>query len=292
MIFNLENDFLKVKINSFGAELSSIIDKNDGYEYIWQGDSRYWSKKAPILFPIVGNLKNGKYKFEKNEYKMKRHGFAKDMEFSKVEQSSSKLIFRLTYNDDTLIQYPFKFQFSVSYSLSATNLNVEYNVENIDENDMWFSVGGHPGFCCSINSDGKKDGKILFPINETLNYIENQSGYLTGENKPFISNKNTIGISSLDFDGKTNVYILQGLQSEHLILEDESKGKRVCIRFNGFPYLGIWSPSNAAPFICIEPWYGITSTQGIECDLNNKQGIMKLEAGKCFSCNFNIAIEC
>lgn len=291
MIYNLENDFLLVKINSFGAEISNIIDKRDGYEYIWQGDSNYWGKRAPILFPIVGNLNNKRYKFEGKEYVMNQHGFAKEMEFTKIEHSESKLTLSLTYNDDTTIQYPFEFELIVSYILSATTLITEYNVKNTSKKDMWFSIGGHPGFCCSVNPEGKKAGKLLFPIKETVNYIENKSGYLTGLKKPFMIDENVIDVGTIDFNGKTKVYILEGLQSEHLIFEEIDKEKRVCISFRGFPYLGIWSSSNLAPFVCIEPLYGITSTCDVECDLRDKKGIMKLDAGKCFSCSFEITCE-
>lgn len=291
MIYSLENDFLSVKIDSFGAELSSMMDKRDCYEYIWHGDSRYWSKKAPNLFPIIGNLNNDRYKFQEKEYIMKRHGFAKDMEFSKVDSSSNKCIFCITYDNNTMRQYPFKFKLFVTYLLSGTTLTVKYSVENIDEKDIWFSIGGHPGFCCKVNSEGRKEGKILFPIKETVNCIENKSGYLTGVKKTFMTEENTINIGSLDFDGETKVYILEKLQSEHLILEDIWGEKRVCIKFNEFPYIGIWSPSNEAPFICVEPWYGITSTRDEECNFTKKQGMIKLGAKKTFSCSFEITCE-
>lgn len=291
MIYNLENEFLLVKINSFGAELSNIIDKHDGYEYIWQGDSKYWSKRAPILFPIIGKLNNESYKFEQKEYIMKQHGFAKDMEFTKIEHSESKITLRLTYNDDTIIQYPFEFELSVNYILSGKTLITEYNVKNIGTKNMWFSVGGHPSFRCSVKPEGKKDCKLIFPIKETVNYIENKSGYLTGLKKPFMIAENAIDVGTMDFNGKTKVYILEGLQSEHLFFEEMSIGKRVRVSFSGFPYIGIWSPSDEAPFICIEPFHGITSTCNEECDLNDKQGIIRLEAEKCFSCSFEITCE-
>lgn len=291
MMYNLENEFLMLKINSFGAELSSILDKNDGYEYIWQGDTKYWGKHAPILFPIVGNLQNKRYRFEGKEYEMNQHGFAKNMEFSEIEYSKNKLTLCLNYNDATIIQYPFKFQLLISYTLKGRTLTEEYKVKNVDQKDLWFSIGGHPGFCCSVSSEGYKDVHLMFPMRETVCYLENESGYLTGNKKIFMNNQNFVDISKIDFDGKKKVYTLQGLKSKNLVIEDALKAKKVRIDFDGFPYIGIWSPSNSAPFICIEPWYGITSTRNVDKDFNHKQGIVKLETQKCFSCSFNILCE-
>lgn len=291
MIYSLENDFLIIKINSYGSELSSIVDKSDGYEYIWQGNSEYWEGKAPILFPIVGNLHNDKYQFEGKEYFMQRHGFARSMDFSLIDYTDSKINLILTPSYFTMLQYPFQFRLLVSYTLKDRTLTTGYTVENIGEKTLWFSIGGHPGFCCSVKTEGTKNCRLLFPEKETVNYIENEQGYLTGREKPFIIDQNTLDVSSINFDGKTKVYILKDLKSDQLILQDLSKGKKVCIGFRDFSYIGIWSPCNEAPFICIEPWHGITSTLGVKSDLNRKLGIRSLDEDECFCCSFDIICE-
>jgi galactose mutarotase-like enzyme len=163
-----------------------------------------------------------------------------------------------------------------------------YRVENTGNQILWFSIGGHPGLNCSLNENGQKNCSLVFEKPETVYRLVNESGYLTGQKVPFLKDQNRINVASLDFDGKTKVYPLQGLRSETVTLENLNNSKIVKVRFAGFPYLGIWSPSNQAPFVCIEPWYGITSTAGAVDELDQKQGIQRLDAGDCFCCSYDM----
>jgi galactose mutarotase-like enzyme len=286
--YALENDFLKIEINTQGAELLSILGKSDGYQYIWQGDPVLWEYRAPVLFPIVGNLNQERYLYEGKEYSMQRHGFAAKMEFRQFESSENSMTFSLVHEGSTLCQYPFKFQLLVTYTLQDEMLTIAYRVENTDRKTIWFSIGGHPGFNCSLKPEGQKDCRLVFEKNETVSRLVNELGYLTGREELFLNDQNTIDLASVDFDGKTKVSILKGLRSESITLEDKGSGKKVQVRFAGFPYLGVWSPSNRAPFVCIEPWYGITCTAGVEDVLDRKLGIQRLEAGECFACSYDI----
>lgn len=291
MKYTLENDFLKIDIDSRGAEISGIMEKSKGYQYLWQGDPVFWENRAPVLFPVVGHLNNCKYLFEGKEYHMGLHGFAKTMEFDMVRKDADTITFSLSNNSSTLASYPFEFRLSIGYSLRERTLAIEYRVENTGIKTMWFSIGGHPAFNCSMNPEGRKDGCLFFEKRETVNRIVNELGCLTGSEEPFLIDQNSIDLASIDFDGKSKVYIMQGLQSECVTLADGTNGKKVRLNFSGFPYLGIWSPSNAAPFVCIEPWYGITYTAGKTDVLEKKRGIQRLEAGKSFICSYEIIFE-
>ena len=288
MQYELENDCLKIEISQRGAELMSIIGKSDGYQYLWQGDPLIWGKRAPLLFPIIGHLNHGKYRYQGREYAMGLHGFASKMDFSLCQVGENSITFSLSHDNTTLNQYPFEFRLLVTYTLQKSMLTTAYWVENTGDQILWFSIGGHPGFNCSLNPEGRKNVRLVFEKVETISRFVNESGYLTGREAPFLKDQNVMDIASLDFDGKTKVYPLKSLRSASVALEDRGDGKTVTIRFAGFPYLGIWSPSNQAPFVCIEPWYGITATAGVDDELDKKQGIQELQAGTSFTCGYYI----
>lgn len=288
MQYTLENGYLKIEISPRGAELLSIIGKFDGYQYLWQGNPQIWGKRAPLLFPIVGHLNQGKYLYQGREYPMGLHGFASQMDFSPCEAGENSITFSLCHNIATLSQYPFQFRLAVIYTLLGKMLTTMYRVENTGDQTLWFSIGGHPAFNCSLNQEGRKACRLVFAKPETVNRLVNESGYLTGEEAPFLKDQNVVDVASLDFDGKTKVYPLKGLRSETVTLEDRHNGKTVRLGYAGFPFLGIWSPSNQAPFVCIEPWRGITGTAGVKDVLTQKQGIQRLDAGRYFSCSYDM----
>jgi galactose mutarotase-like enzyme len=288
--YSLETDFLKITADSHGAGLTGIIDQADGYQYLWQGDPAFWPGRAPVLFPIIGNLNGGKYLYQGKEYAMGRHGFASNREFLCSESGGNSLTFFLNQDDATLSQYPFEFNLSVTYTLQERTVTTAFRVENPGNQTIWFSIGGHPGFNCGLNSDGKKSGRLVFEKTETARRIINESGFLTGREAACLNNEDTVDLADWDFDGKTKVAIFEKLRSDYVTLEDRGNGRKVRLRFAGLPYLGIWSPSNAAPFVCLEPWYGVTDTIGVNTILDQKRGIQSLAAGAIFSCGYDIMI--
>src|SRR3954451_24854574 len=146
MIHSLQNNILSIAVTTKGAELQSIIHKDFGLENMWSGDPKFWGKKSPVLFPIVGGLKNNSYQYKGKSYQLNRHGFARDMEFEITEQDEEGITFTLNSNEETFAKYPFQFSFSVGYKLDNNRLNVTYAVRNIGNEEMLFSVGGHPAF--------------------------------------------------------------------------------------------------------------------------------------------------
>jgi galactose mutarotase-like enzyme len=287
----LNNEYLQIEVNSRGAELMGVIDKSDGHQYLWQGDPLYWKNRAPVLFPIIGNLTGGKYHFEGREYAMQRHGFASMMDFDLAKTGENAITFALSQDEFTLSQYPFEFRLSVTYILSERTLTTAFQVENTGTQMLWFSIGGHPGLNCGLNAEGRKDCRLIFEKAEKVNRLVNELGYLTGREEPFLQDQRSVDIASLNFDGKTKVYVLKDLRSESLTLEDSGNGKSVRFGFAGFPYLGIWSPSNQAPFLCIEPWYGITGTAGVIDELNHKRGILKVKTGDFFRYGYDMTFD-
>src|SRR5690606_29185273 len=152
--FFLESDRIQIRISSMGAELQSLFDKKQQVEYMWQADPAFWKKHSPVLFPIVGALKNNQYEFDGQSYNMNRHGFAREMEFEKTEEGENMLCFTLTDSEATRKNYPFAFRFQIEYRLFGNTLAVTYRVINTSSTDTcWFSVGAHPAFRVPLTHD-------------------------------------------------------------------------------------------------------------------------------------------
>ena len=274
-MIEIENDHLVVRINKKGAELQSI--QLNSLEYLWQADPNYWGKHAPVLFPIVGELKDGKYIFENKEYHLSRHGFARDKIFEGKQTSSSSAIFTLHSNADTLAVYPFQFIFQVQYEIKEHTLYCTYMVENLNDGDMYFSVGGHPAFRVPLNDKLQyKDYILEFDNDTTLKRFLLDNG-LTNDNTETLQldDKKLHLKSSLFYN---DAIVLKHISSDQIKLYSDKDSHGLKFRFEGFPYFGIWAAKDA-PFVCLEPWCGIADNIHHDYQLTNKEGINQLEAG-------------
>src|SRR5579871_168498 len=168
-MYSIENDKLSISVSTKGAELQSIFHKKFKIEYIWSGDPAFWGKKSPVLFPIVGTLKDDTYLFNKKSYHLTRHGFARDLEFEVINHTGDSVTFSIKSNFSTLKQFPFEFEFSVRYTLTEDQLTVTYIVKNNSSGDCYFSVGGHPAFKVPLVEETSYDDYYLeFNEDETL----------------------------------------------------------------------------------------------------------------------------
>ena len=150
MLHTIENDYLKVTVSDHGAELTSVYDKAQDFERIWCADPAVWNRHAPVLFPFVGKVKGGAYRYNGNTYAMKtQHGFARDAEFTCIEETTDSITHKLVYSDETLEIYPFEFELLITHRFDAENprlLHVTWAVKNLGSDEMLYSIGGHPGF--------------------------------------------------------------------------------------------------------------------------------------------------
>ena len=163
MRYFLENDCLKVEIESFGAEVKSVIRKENMREYLWYGNPRFWGRTSPVLFPFVGSLKDKKYSYRGKEYPMGQHGFARDMEFELVSKEEREIWFCLRSNEETLAKYPFAFALSIGYRLMKDQVDVLWKVENPGSEKLYFSIGAHPAFLCPVHGESEKTGyRLIF----------------------------------------------------------------------------------------------------------------------------------
>jgi galactose mutarotase-like enzyme len=278
----IKNANLTALINPFGAELISLKD-NTNREFIWEGNPHYWGKHSPVLFPIVGTLKNNSYYYKEREYQLSRHGFAREMEFNLIEKTESKAVFSIKSNEDTLKKYPFEFELQLIYSIEGNCLTIEYKVINCGKETMPFSIGAHPAFALPQKFEHYS---MLFEQTEPLKYHLLENDLICNQTKNIELNQKQIPLTYELF--KNDALIFKTLQSNSLTILENSN-PLLKISFEDFPSLGIWTKMNA-PFLCIEPWFGYSDTEESNGNLFEKEGIQLLEEKKIFHSKFQIEI--
>lgn len=287
----LKNSNLKIRIALEGAELQSIIDQKDQTEYLWQADSQFWGRHAPILFPIVGKLKDDQYFYQGQTYKMSQHGFARDMTFDVVKQTTDQITLELKYTEDTLTKFPFKFLLQVGYKLQENRLMTSYSVKNLEEDKMYFSVGAHPGFNVPLDNE-LTFGDYYFEIlpKAERNFIPVTQEVLLQSDAIEKTTQSKFTINRELFSGGVLVYETQG--KTQVALKSDKSNKSVIFDYDNMPYLGIWSTyPDEAPFICIEPWCGVADTYDTDGELSTKKGIILLERKSSFSTEYGMTFE-
>ncbi len=284
----IESNDIKVEIAAQGAELQRITDKRTGVEYMWNADPAYWAKYSPILFPIVGTLKDNTYIYDGMQYNLSRHGFAREMKFQLYQQSGHGLTFKLSSNEATLAKYPFPFELYIEYLVAGAVLSVSYRVVNTGEKAMYFSIGGHPAFKVPIfEGDTYTDYTIEFNQVENAGRWLLDNGLLENGTVPLLENTDQLPLRKELFEA--DAIVLKELNSTKVRLIQERTGRGFEFDFNGFPYLGIWA-AKGADFVCIEPWCGIADNVDSNQQLVEKEGINELGAGGLFERTWKFAV--
>ncbi len=280
---------LKIQTKKSGAELISI--QYNGKEMLFQGakvlDSNgniYWKRQAPILFPIVGQLKNSQTQIEGEIYEMSQHGFARDMDFEEISKTENKHHYMLKYNEGTLKKYPYKFELHVIYEIIGDTLTVTYKVKNIDDKTIYFGLGGHPAFNCDY-SNGEYE--IVFSENEDkIEFLKLKNGLIDTEKAQNILQDNKICLKEDTFDN--DAVIMKKLKSNKVILQNHETNQKILeFDFTGFPYLALWS-KKGAPFVCIEPWQNTADRIDSTQIYKDKENIIELPKDKEFECKYSI----
>ncbi len=288
MISTISNHCLSVAVNSLGAAMTSI-KATRGDEYLWEGNPAVWSGQAPNLFPVIGKVNNETYSWNGKQYHLKKHGFARTSEFTCLKQSGNEITYRLGSSDETLIRYPFEFDFDISFSLEENVLRVSYNISNRSQTVMPFSVGGHPALACNwTEGDAISDYYLEFDQVETCPYVQFNGVALSREEHPLLENSNTLDLTETIFD--LDALVFEKLKSQAITLRSRKSDKQVRVEFPGFTYIGIWSKPKA-PYVCIEPWYGVDDYVDSSGDIMEKDGIEMIEPGDFFQCEYRIVID-
>ena len=272
----IRNEHLEVRIDAKGAQMTSIKDQN-GNEYLWQGNPMYWEEQAPNLFPYIARMTEGKYILDGKTYEMDIHGFAKDTVFEVNQISESEIIFSITDTEKTYKQYPYKFTFDVIYRVLGTNLQVLYRVKNLDEKEMYFGVGAHPGFNVPFEENTEfEDYYLEFETGVDVQRVEfSDDCFVLGQNPYELAEKKYIHLRHDLFD--EDAIVLHGMSNKVTLTSAKTK-KAIQVSYPRMDYLGFWHwPKTDAPYVCIEPWSSLPSRKGIVEDLATQPGLMKLK---------------
>lgn len=289
-IYTLSNGSIEIKVKKAGAELCSIKLLSNNKEYMWESNPEIWGGSSPVLFPIVGMLKDTIYKLDDQTYSIKKHGFfLRNQNVELASSTNESLTFRLRYDEETLKQYPFKFEYLLTFKLEEKSVVVINEVINLDEKEMYFSFGAHPALKCPLDPGEKYNDYFLeFDQPETAYTYPILASSLLGEPTDLIlDNSRIIELNYHLFD--KDALVFKDIKSKGVTLCSKISGKRVRVDFEGFPYLGLWAKPNA-DYVCVEPWYGINDASDADQNFKTKEGILKLVGNGRFSASYSISI--
>lgn len=278
----LDNNIISIEIANHGAELKSAV--KDGFEYMWCADEKYWARTSPVLFPIVGSLKNKSYKLAGKVYPMGQHGFARDCEFELADSDGTSATYILKENEETLAKYPFKFNLIIKYTLADNKIKISWTVENKNDGIMSFSIGAHPAF-------NLKDGENYFKFDTDSDILCNhidKEGLWEKDNMHILKNDGYVKITDDMFDD--DALIVENSQAKEVAICDKSKSTYLKVRFDS-ELFGLWSPAKKrAPFVCIEPWYGRCDSSDFNGEFSDKDYIINLNPKEKFEASYEIEL--
>ena len=286
----LSNETLRVEVSAHGAELQSI--RKGDVEYLWQGDSRYWGRRSPVLFPIVGSVWEARYRVDGTEYQLGQHGFARNMDFTLVCATDTEVRYRLESSDETLAKYPYPFVLEIAYRLHGASIDVIWEVKNPSDKDMYFQIGAHPAFFYP-DYDPEKSGRGFFTFDRTegIECIRiKEKGCVDAVTKwPLEMPEGVLKLEKDTFDAIDTIMV-QDSQLKRVNMFKEDGTAWLSLSFDA-PVVGIWSPpGKVAPFICIEPWYGRCDRVGYEGEYKDKDWMNCLAPGEGFKSVYTIEI--
>lgn len=278
----LSHNGYSATIQYHGAELSSFTNP-EGKEYIWNGNPEFWGKHAPVLFPIVGTLKNNSFTYKGKEFQLGRHGFARDMEFSLTHHSDNQAVFSLQFSEETLEKYPFRFWLQINYRLLNNTLLIGYSVINEGKEKMAFSLGAHPAFALPGNF---QDYSLEFDNQDALKVFALERDLLSDQTKVIELQDQKLALDYALFE--QDALIVKNIPSKKLSILQNNK-PWVSVGYDDFPHLGLWTKPGA-PFLCIEPWFGYSDTIQADGNIFQKESIQVLDADAVFNTNFTIEV--
>ncbi len=292
VMHSLQNDKLKISVQDIGAELCEIKAVQQGTQFMWDANPKIWGSFAPNLFPIIGGLKHGVFKYNTNSYAVPKHGLIRHSKaIALTAQTKDSLVYKLTYSDELLKLYPFKFEFEIQFTLADNKIIVSHTVKNCDSKTMYFSLGGHPAFKCPLfKGEAYSDYSLKFEtVEHAVTYIlDAKTGLVTDDTLLVLDHTETLPLQHELFDN--DALIFKSLKSKRVTLNNNTKGAVVSVDFPDFNYLGIWAKPNGN-FVCIEPWLGITDHVNSNQIIEQKEGMLSLEPEETFSATYSITIN-
>ncbi len=292
MIHSIENEYLKVSVNTTGAQLWSVYSKKTDTEYLWQGDSAFWGGRAYNLFPFIGRMYEGKFRYDNKEYPSRCHGLARYFEFTLESQTQNKLVFLLTDNEETKAEYPFAFAFRVTFLLNGATLTTEYAVTNPDDKELLCAFGGHPGINVPFGAGEFEDYYLEFTAktNPVKLILTEANKLMSGTAEPFpLVDGVKLPLRHDLFD--QDAIVLDN--TAHTVSIKTNKDSRyVTMRYDDFRFIGFWHADHKdAPYVCLEPWSALPSVDGAVTDLESKPHMTRVAPKQTKSVQFHLEIH-
>lgn len=287
--YQISNEQISIQVDSMGAELKSLKKKDTDTEYMWEGDPAYWKRTSPVLFPLVGSLREGSFLLDGKRYPMGQHGFARDLEFQVKSEAANEIWFYMESDAQTLEKYPYAFLLELGYELQESTVIVKWKVTNPADGELYFSIGGHPAFCCPLQKgEEQEDYRIWFDAKEQVISGVIENGLMTAGQAAYPLEDGCLRVTEHLFD------------HDALVIEHDQVHKVALVRPDGTHYLtvsfdaplfGVWSPpGKKAPFVCIEPWYGRCDAVDFAGTWQQREWGQCLSAGQCFEASYQISV--
>lgn len=293
MTYTIENEKFSVTIDSKGAELSSMRSKQTGIEYVWQAEPSIWARHAPVLFPIIGRLKDKTYSVGGKSYQITQHGFGRDLEFACTEQTDTSIALTLTPNAYTKPMYPFDFAFTVRYTLEGNTLRKQHITTNRGDTDMYYEVGGHDAYNVALEpNETMEDYYVDFGSGDAIYPLINDDALMiTKDERTVPLEDGKLFLSSELF--KLDALILDDCKNRTVSIHSKKSKHVISMEFADFPYLGIWSKYTGKDtnYVCIEPWSTLPDANYLDHALENKIGVRKLAPNSSETLTFTTTIE-
>lgn len=277
-----KNEFLSASFNEIGAELKSLVYNE--VEYIWEGRKEVWNASCPLLFPICGGLKEDRYILNGREYTLQKHGFARFKKFEVENKTDVSVTFLNKSDPQTKESFPFNYELMVTYTLTDKSLAIDYSVKNLSDNTMYFNIGSHEGY---YTPEGVEDYDIIFPQNETLDAYVLYGNLISNQKLPIIKDSNVLPLYDKYFT--VDALVFKDLKSRSAILRNRKTGKAVRVDFPDDKYFLLWHKPGS-PYICLEPWNGISDFVDSNYDITIKEGITALDGGEVYKNSHTINI--
>ncbi|UOQ47669.1 aldose 1-epimerase family protein [Gracilibacillus caseinilyticus] len=289
MALEIQNEVLKVEIAKQGAEIRKVKHMENGLDYMWTGDKTYWGRVSPVLFPIVGRLKEDQYQLNGKTFTMSQHGFLRDVEFEVDKHTTNSISFVFHSDGQFRHMYPYEFTAYIHYSLQGESLAVRWEIINKNAEEMYFSIGAHPAFRLPlIEDETMEDYSLHITPAKDKEVIEYELKDALIHEKGAANDIEEIPLSNSLF--KNDALVYSNIDKVKLASHKSENGVEVL--FGNFPFVGVWSPygedGKIAPFVCIEPWYGIADTYDATGDMKEKLGVQKLKKGETFTSEYHI----
>jgi len=281
--FTIENEYLKLTVTTWGAQIKSVVRKCDGVEHMWQADKEVWGYHAPILFPHAGKVVDGIIEAKGKTYESGQHGFARLMEHEFVDQTEDTIVLELCSSEETLARFPYEFRLVSSFTLEGDTVHHTLTVENLDSDKLHFGIGYHPGF--TVPFDDKHvatDYELRFSEVESPICINNlPHGLVHGNIYLMPANIRSIPVNEYIFANDSHCMV--NLKSQTLGLYEKGTGRGVVCNIQEFPYTLIWSKPGMPQFVCIEPWHSLPSPEGGSTKWEEKPAAAVLNPGEAWS---------